>query len=69
MHNEILTRLRDMYPDTVRLGEFPSMKHRFEVVGRIHSFQRHLLPDADDTKPDMSLTAVRIHVESLTLKE
>ena len=69
MHNETLMRLRDTYPDTGIISELPSMKHRFEVVGRIHSFQRDLLPDADDTKPDISLTAVRIRVESLTLKE
>ena len=69
MHNETLTRLRDTYPDTGIISELPSMKHRFEVIGRIHSFQRHLVPNPDDTQPDISLTAVRIHVESLTLKE
>ena len=66
MHNEILMRLRDMYPDTVKLGESSPMKRRFEITGRIHSFKRDIVPSADDTQPDISLTAVRIHVESLT---
>ena len=69
MHNEILMRLRDMYPDTVKLGESSPMKHRFEITGRIHSFKRDLVTSADETQPDISLTAVRIHAESLTLKE
>ena len=68
MHNETLTKLRDTYPDTITILENPHKKHRFEIIGRIHSFKRHITPDADDTKPDISLTAVRIHVESLTLE-
>ena len=66
MHDEVLTELRDMYPDERKMLEGPYLKHRFEFIGRIHSFKRHITPDADDTKPDRSLTAVRIHVESLT---
>ena len=69
MHNETLTKLRDMYPDTVKLGESSSMKRRFEITGRIHSFKRDIVPSADETQPDISLTAVRIHVDSLTLKD
>ena len=65
MHNENLTKLRDMYPDTVKLGESSPMKHRFEITGRIHSFKRDVVLNPDDTQPDISLTAVRIHVESL----
>lgn len=65
MHNAVLMSLRDTYPDTVKMGEFPSIKHRFEVIGRIHSFKRDVVPNPDDTMPDISLTAVRIHVESL----
>ena len=65
MHNEVLTELRDMYPDEVKMLEGPYLKHKFEITGRIHSFKRDITPDADDTKPDISLTAVRIHVESL----
>ena len=66
MHNETLKELRDTYPDTVRLGESPYLKHRFEIVGRVHSFKRAVKPAADETQPDISLTAVRINVESLT---
>ena len=66
MHNETLKELRDTYPDTTTIFEFPNRKHRFEITGRIHSFKRAIIPDADDTKPDKSLTAVRIHVEGLT---
>ena len=66
MHNETLKELRDTYPDTTTIFEYPNRKHRFEITGRIHSFKRATTPDADDTKPDKSLTAVRIHVESLT---
>ena len=69
MHNETLMKLRDLHPDTAKLGESPLKKHRFEVIGRIHSFKRAVKPDADDTKPDISLSAVRIHVESITLKK
>ena len=69
MHNETLKELRDTYPDTITILEFPHKKHRFEIIGRIHSFKRHIAPGADDTQPDISLTTVRIHVESLTLKE
>ena len=69
MYNETLTKLRDMHPDTATIYEYPLKKHRFEIIGRIHSFKRAVTPDADDTKPDRSLTAVRIHVESITLKE
>ena len=65
MHNETLKELRDTYPDKITALEFPSIKHRFEITGRIHSFQRAVRPTADDTKPDISLTTVRIHVESL----
>lgn len=65
MHNETLTQLRDMYPDEVKLLESPRLKHRFELIGRIHSFKRATKTSADDTMPDISLTAVRIHVESL----
>ena len=65
MHNETLKELRDTYPDTTTIFEFPNRKHTFEIIGRIHSFKRATTPDADDTKPDTSLTAVRIHVESL----
>ena len=66
MHNETLTRLRDLHPDTATIYESPSIKHRFEVVGRIHSFKRDVVLNPDDTQPNISLTAVRIHVESLT---
>ena len=66
MHNEVLTELRDMYPDERKMLEGPYLKHKFELIGRIHSFKRAIIPDADDTKPDKSLTTVRIHVESLT---
>ena len=69
MHNETLTKLRDTYPDTITILENPHKKHRFEIIGRIHSFKRHITPDADDTKPDRSLTAVRIHVDSIRLIE
>ena len=69
MHNPVLRELRDTYPDTAKLGASPFKKHRFEIVGRIHSFKRAVRPTADETQPDISLTAVRIHVESLTLKE
>lgn len=69
MHNEVLKALRDTYPDKIKVSEFPNVKHRFEITGRIHSFQRAVTPSADDTQPDISLTAVRINVESLTLKE
>ena len=65
MHNEVLTELRDMYPDEVKMLESPRLKHRFELIGRIHSFKRATKTSADDTMPDISLTAVRIHVESL----
>ena len=40
MHNEVLTELRDTYPDEVKLLESPRLKHRFELIGRIHSFKR-----------------------------
>ena len=66
MHNETLMQLRDTYPDEVKLGESPRLKHRFELIGRIHSFKRAISPSADTSQPDRSLTAVRIHVESLT---
>ena len=66
MHNETLTKLRDTYPDEVKLGESPLLKHRFEITGRIHSFKRAIATNADETQPDISLTAVRIHVETLT---
>lgn len=69
MHNETLTKLRDTYSDTAKLGESPFKKHRFEIIGRIHSFKRAIRPTADETQPDISLTAVRIHVDSITLKE
>lgn len=69
MHNETLTKLRDMHPDTAKLGESPLKKHRFEIVGRIHSFKRAVATTADETQPHLSLTAVRIHVDSITLKE
>ena len=66
MHNETLKELRDTYPDTITILENPHKKHRFEIIGRIHSFKRDITPDADDTQPDVSRRAVRIHVESLT---
>ena len=66
MHNETLMSLRDTYPDEVKLGESPRLKHKFELIGRIHSFKRDLVPSGDASQPDRSLTAVRIHVESLT---
>lgn len=66
MHNEVLTELRDMYPDERKMLEGPYLKHKFELIGRIHSFRRAITLSADDTQPDISLTAVRIHVESLT---
>lgn len=69
MHNETLKALRKTYPDKIKVSEFPNVKHKFEVIGRIYSFQRAIAHDADTTKPDISLTAVRINVESLTLKE
>ena len=65
MHNEVLTELRGMYPDERKMLEGPYLKHKFELIGHIHSFKRPITPDADDTMPDRSLTAVRIHVESL----
>ena len=68
-YNETLKRLWDIYPDTAKLGASPFKKHRFEIVGRIHSFKRAVRPTADDTQPDISLTAVRIHVENLRLIE
>ena len=68
-YHPILKELRDAYPDAVKMSEMPAIKHRFEVIGRIHSFKRNTIPNPDDTKPDFSLTAVRIHVENLTLKE
>ena len=68
-HNDVLKSLRDTYPDTITILENPAIKHRFEIIGRIHSFQRDIVLNPDDTQPDISLTAVRIHVESLTLKE
>ena len=66
MHNETLMQLRDTYPDTITILENPHKKYQFELIGRIHSFKRAITPDADDTKPDISRTAVRIHVESVT---
>ena len=66
MHHPVLKELRDTYPDTVTWEEYPKFRYRFEIIGRIHSFQRATIRDADDTKPDISLTAVRIHVENLT---
>ena len=69
MHNETLKKLRDTYPDTITILENPHRKHRFEMIGRIHSFKRDITPDADHTQPDISRRAVRIHVESLRLIE
>ena len=66
MYDETLKPLREMYPDEVKMLDRPYLKHRFEIVGRIHSFKRAIVPNADDTKPDISRTAVRIHVETLT---
>ena len=66
MHNQTLKALRNTYPNTTTIFEFPNRKHKFEVIGRIHSFKRATKTSADDTMPDISLTAVRIHVESLT---
>ena len=50
MHNETLMRLRDMRPDTATIYEYPLMKHRFEITGRIHSFKRVVTPSADETR-------------------
>ena len=66
MHHPVLKELRDTYPDTVTWDKYPKFRYRFEITGRIHSFKRAIIPDADHTKPDISLTAVRIHVETLT---
>ena len=68
-YHPILKELRDTYPNTVKMSKMPSRKHRFEFIGRIHSFKRKTVPNPDDTQPDFSLTAVRIHVDSITLKE
>ena len=65
MHHPALAELRDMYPDAIKKGEYPTFQHKFEIVGRIHSFKRDIVPSADETQPDISLTAVRIHVENL----
>lgn len=68
-YHPVLKPLRDTYPDTVKKGEYPKNKYRFEIIGRIHSFKRDIMPAGDDPEADISLTAVRINVESLTLKE
>ena len=71
MFNEILTQLRDTYPDTTTISEFPRRKHLFEIIGRIYSFKRATtsVATADDTLSDVSITTVRIHVEDLRLIE
>ena len=68
-YNETLKPLRDLYPDTAKMGEYPTFRYRFEIIGRIHSFKRAVTPDGYDPDADVSLTTVRIHVDSLTLKE
>ena len=68
-YNETLKRLWDIYPDTVKIGEYPTFRYRFEIVGRIHSFKRVVTPAGDDPEADISLTTVQINVKSLTLKE
>ena len=65
-YNETLKRLRDIYPDTAKMGEYPTFRYRFEIVGRIHSFKRAVTPAGDDPEVDISLLTVRIYVESLT---
>ena len=68
-YHPVLKPLRDTYPDAVKKGEYPTKRFRFEVIGRIHSFKRDTVPTGTETEPDISLTAVRIHVDSITLKE
>ena len=65
MHHPILTELRNIYPDVIKKGEYPAFQHKLEIIGRIHNFKRDLVTSADASQPDISLTAVRIHVESL----
>ena len=67
-HNDDLNQLRNMYPDTAKQDDYPSMQHRIEVVGRISSFQRQTIPSLNESEADISLSAVRLNVEELKIK-
>jgi hypothetical protein len=59
--------LRDLYPDTA--AEYPTQSHVLRFVGRVSGLQRQKTEKMADDKPPLSLRAVHLSVDSVTVIE
>ena len=65
--DETMRFLRDLYPDTA--AEYPTQSHVLRFVGRVSGLQRQKTEKMADDKPPLSLRAVHLSVDSVTVIE